>query len=140
MEEQDRWTGQFGFTFECGFTFYAIEVDWTTGNVLNEGHPCFVRNQLRAVTDSANTMYSGFAQAEVELHRRVRLTAGGRYDRFERESRQENGVPLIAYPRLDGTTEKVSPKAALSVEVAPRRELRPGLQLELRALRRRLPP
>jgi outer membrane receptor protein involved in Fe transport len=120
MQEEDRWTGQNGFTFECGFVFYANEVDWTTGRVLNRDHPCYVTDELRARTDSTNTFYSAFVQAEVRLHERVKLTLGGRYDNFERESRQENGVPLVSYPLLDGQADKLSPKAALSVRLASR--------------------
>jgi outer membrane receptor protein involved in Fe transport len=69
------------------------------------------------VTDSTNTFYSAFAQAELALHERVKLTLGGRYDSFERESRQENGVPLVEYPSLDGQADHWSPKAALSVKL-----------------------
>jgi outer membrane receptor protein involved in Fe transport len=120
LQEEDRWTGQNGFTFECGFVFYANEVDWTTGQVLNRDHPCYVEDELRARTDSTNTFYSAFVQADVRLHERVKLTLGGRYDRFERDSRQETGVPLVSYPLLDGQADKLSPKAALSVRLASR--------------------
>jgi outer membrane receptor protein involved in Fe transport len=120
LQEEDRWTGQNGFTFDCGFVFYANEVDWTTGQVLNRDHPCYVEDELRARTDSTNTFYSAFVQADVSLHERVKLTLGGRYDSFERESRQENGVPLVSYPLLDGHAHNFSPKAALSVRLASR--------------------
>jgi len=50
-----------------------------------------VEDELRARTDSTKTFYSAFAQAEFAFHERVKLTVGGRYDRFDRESEQENG-------------------------------------------------
>lgn len=120
LAQEDRWTGQYGFTPDCGFAFFAIEVDWTSGQVVNGDHPCFVEGQLRAITDSTNTFYSGFAQAEIDLHPRVQLTLGGRYDAFERESAQQNGEPLVTYPLQNDTKGNFSPKVALRVRLADR--------------------
>ena len=82
LDETDRWTGQFGFTFECGFAFYLIEIDLATGNVLNSDHPCWVQGQHNLTGDTENTFSAFFAQAELDLGERWHLTLGARYDRF----------------------------------------------------------
>jgi hypothetical protein len=67
IDEIDRWSGQYGFTFACGFTFFAIEIDYTTGAVLNCNHPCFEQDAVRTIADTTNRFGSVFAQADLEL-------------------------------------------------------------------------
>jgi outer membrane receptor protein involved in Fe transport len=109
----DSWTGQNGFTFACGFTFYAIEVDYTTGRTVNAGHPCFVTDEPLTRDRFEDRFWGAFVQDEIRLSERWRLTLGLRYDSFERNA-------LIASPptspegRLTGSADAFSPKAALS--------------------------
>ncbi|MCG8457613.1 MAG: TonB-dependent receptor, partial [Holophagales bacterium] len=86
LMETDLWTGQFGFTFECGFAFYAIEIDYTTGEILNGDHPCFVTRQHNLSGDTENTFTAAFAQTEIDLGDRFKLTLGARWDDFERQT------------------------------------------------------
>lgn len=113
-KEQNFWTGQFGFTAECDFTFFLIEVDFATGAVLNENHPCFERNSLRSDRDFENTFWGAFIQNEITLSERWRLTLGLRYDDFSRDA-----VFLPIEGVTDGglqssSADAFSPKAALS--------------------------
>lgn len=85
QEEREFWSGQYGFTFECGFAFFLIEIDFTTGQPLNADHPCFVNDQLQADADTTNRFWSAFIQDEIALTDSLSLTVGGRYDAFERD-------------------------------------------------------
>jgi outer membrane receptor protein involved in Fe transport len=119
VDEDEFWTGQFGFTFECGFAFFAVEFDAATGRILNRDHPCFVERLLRASSEATNQFASGFAQAEIALGARATVTLGGRYDRFSRNVDITAGTPLFDNLPFDRTLDNFSPKAALSVSYAP---------------------
>lgn len=110
----NQWTGQNGFTFECGFTFYLVEVDFQTGAVLNENNPCFVFDDPLTDNEFDNTFWGVFVQDEITLTERLRLTLGLRYDDFSRNA--------TFFP-IDGVTDggdqsasagAFSPKATLS--------------------------
>jgi outer membrane receptor for ferric coprogen and ferric-rhodotorulic acid len=119
ITEDEFWTGQFGFTFECGFTFFAIEIDYRTGALLNRNHPCWQDHLLRATSEATNQFASGFAQVELSLGPRATVTLGGRYDRFDRQVDITAGTPLFDNLPIDRTLDNFSPKAALSVNYAP---------------------
>jgi len=119
LHEEDRWTGQFGFTFECGFAFYLVEIDYTTGDLLNLDNPCFVNDQLRTSADTTNTFWSAFVQDEITLTQNLTLTVGARYDAFRR--RVEFDV-LGTFPTDDvaeGDEGAFAPKASLAYDYGP---------------------
>ncbi|MEM8932879.1 MAG: TonB-dependent receptor, partial [Acidobacteriota bacterium] len=119
LTETDWWTGQFGFTFECDFAFFAIEIDYSTGAILNRDHPCFEDRLPRLIADSENTFLSVFAQTEWAVSDRVTLTLGGRWDDFERVTDLVTGTPLVEREQVDVDADHFSPKVALSVQLAP---------------------
>ncbi|MEM6702910.1 MAG: TonB-dependent receptor [Acidobacteriota bacterium] len=114
LVETDRWTGQFGFTFECGFAFYLIEIELATGRVLNADHPCFVEGQHNLSGDTDNTFSAAFLQAEFDLGDRWAVTLGARYDRFERQTRLVTGEFFQVQPEVDVDEDNVAPKVSIS--------------------------
>lgn len=113
-EELNLWTGQNGFTPECGFTFYLVEVDFQTGDVLNQDNPCFVFDDPLSDRDFDNTFWGVFIQDEIALTERLRLTLGLRYDDF---SRNATFIPIdgvTAGGDQSGSADAFSPKATLS--------------------------
>lgn len=119
LDEADRWTGQFGFTFDCGFAFYLVEIDYTTGDILNRDNPCFVNDQLRTAADTTNTFWSAFVQDEIVLTDELTLTVGARYDAFRREVDFE---VLGTFPTDDvaeGDEGAFAPKASLAYDYGP---------------------
>ncbi len=114
IDDLESWSGQYGFDFECGFAFYAIEVDWRTGRVLNADHPCFVRRQPQTATDGRNRFSAAFAQTEIAIADRWKVQLGGRYDRFERRADQSTGVPITPRPRTNDVADNFAPKLSLS--------------------------
>lgn len=113
LEESDFWTGQNGFSFECGFAFYLIEVDYSTGQVLNRNHPCWVERQHNLSGDTTNRFSSAFGQTEVTLGDRLKLTLGGRFDEFERDTRLETGPDRTVQPLVSASESHFSPKVSL---------------------------
>jgi len=118
LEEADRWSGEIDpfFSGECGFRFYAILIDYATGQVTNDApdNACFVRDQLRTVADTTNTFYGAFVQDEVALTDRLTLTAGLRYDAFEREVDFDVVGTMPVDQRADGDADAFSPKLSLA--------------------------
>ena len=118
LDEKDRWSGEIDpfFSGACGFRFYAILIDYSTGQVTNDtpGNSCFVRDQLRTVADTTNTFYGAFIQDEIQLTDRLALTAGLRYDAFEREVDFSTIGAQPVDQRATGDAEAFSPKASLS--------------------------
>ncbi len=118
LDEEDRWSGEIDpfFSGACGFRFYAILIDYSTGEVTNDypGNPCFVRDELRTVADTTNTFYGAFIQDEIALTERLELTVGLRYDRFDRDVDFDvvGGAPVDQH--ADGDADSFSPKASLS--------------------------
>ena len=114
IQEDNFWSGQNGFTFECGFTFFLIEVDYGTGEVLNADHPCFVHDLKNRESDFTNTFWSVFVQDEIALSERFLLTLGGRYDRFRRESTFAALPDIGPGGTMSGEADAFSPKATFS--------------------------
>ncbi|MCG8442897.1 MAG: TonB-dependent receptor, partial [Caulobacterales bacterium] len=108
------WTGQNGFTFECGFTFYLVEVDFFTGNVLNGNNPCFVFDDPLSESDFDNTFWGAFVQDEISLTDRLRLTLGLRYDDFSRNATFFPIEGVITGGDQSASADAFSPKATLS--------------------------
>ncbi|MEM9532124.1 MAG: TonB-dependent receptor [Pseudomonadota bacterium] len=120
LDEQDRWSGEIDpfFTGECGFRFYAILIDYTTGQVLNDSpdNPCFVRDQLRTSADTTNTFYGAFIQDEIALTDRLSLTLGLRYDQFDREVDFDVVGTFPVDQRATGDADAAAPKLTLSYQ------------------------
>ena len=119
LDEEDRWTGQFGFTFDCGFAFYAVEIDYTTGAILNQNHPCFVNDQLRTAADTTNTFWSVFVQDEISLTSDLTLTVGARYDGFRREIDFSVLGTQPTNDMAEGDEGAFAPKASLAYDFGP---------------------
>ena len=118
LDEEDRWTGEIDpfFTGECGFRFYAILIDYSTAQVLNDqpDNTCFVREQLRTAADTTNTFYGFFVQNEISLTEQLTLTLGGRYDKFDRDIDFSVVGTLPTDQSADGDADAFAPKASLS--------------------------
>lgn len=107
------WSGQNGFTLQCGFQWYANLFDTRTGAWVNRDHPCQTTN-ITAITRGTTRFTAVFVQDEVALGEHWRLTLGARYDRFERSV---DMLPTdgVTYPRREQNSDShVSPKATLS--------------------------
>ena len=114
ISEQVRWTGQNGFTPACGFTFYLIEIDYTTGQVLNRNQPCFAVDEQNRDSRFVNTFFGAFIQDEISFSDHWVLTLGGRYDSFRRKA---TFLPTPAGGTGGteiGKADAFSPKATLS--------------------------
>ncbi len=111
---QNFWSGQNGFTFDCGFTFYLVEVDFASGAVLNENNPCFVRDELLSDSEFENTFWGAFVQDEITLSDRLRLTLGLRYDDFSRDAVFFPVDGISQGGPQSGSADAFSPKATLS--------------------------
>jgi outer membrane receptor protein involved in Fe transport len=109
----DYWSGVNGFTAECGFNFYLIQFDYTTGENVSADHPCFVVDEPLTRDRFTNTFWGAFLQDEIQLGDHWRLTVGGRYDSFERRARVASPADG-PFSRLSGKASAFSPKAAIS--------------------------
>jgi outer membrane receptor protein involved in Fe transport len=114
LDEREYWSGQYGFTPECGFAFFLVEIDYTTGQVLNRNHPCFLVDEPQADADTTNKFWSVFLQDEIALNDRWSLTIGGRYDAFERDTTFQPLGPFNPGGDVQGDTSEFSPKASVS--------------------------
>jgi outer membrane receptor protein involved in Fe transport len=114
----ERWTGENGFTFECNFTFYSIQIDYRTGTILNRDNPCFVIDDPLLQARFKNTFWGAFVQDEIALSEQWVVTLGGRYDRFKRVADFTSIVGITDGGRLAGDADAFSPKATLSFRPA----------------------
>ena len=110
----DMWSGQNGFSEECGFSFFLIEVDYSTGEVINRDHPCFVVDLPFSDNDVENTAWGIFVQDEIALTEAITATLGLRYDAFEREVSFDPVAGSNASGELSGDTDAFSPRFALA--------------------------
>ena len=110
----DMWSGQNGFSAACGFSFFLIEVDYSTGNVINRDHPCFAVDLPYSHNEVENTAWGVFVQDEIALSGQWFLTLGVRYDAFERVADFEPVAGNTASGKLSGDTDAFSPRVALS--------------------------
>ena len=121
LDEEDRWSGEIDpfFSGECGFRFYAILIDYSTGQVINDApdNPCFVRDELRTAADTTNTFYGAFIQDEIALTERLTLTAGLRFDAFERDVDFSVVGTRPVDQQADGDADAFSPKLSLAYSV-----------------------
>ena len=120
LEEEDRWSGEIDpfFSGACGFRFYAILIDYSTGQVVNDspGNTCFVRDELRTAAETTNTFVGLFIQDEIALSERWDLTIGLRYDEFDREVDFTVVGTLPVDQRATGDADAFAPKVALSYD------------------------
>jgi outer membrane receptor protein involved in Fe transport len=114
VREDIRWSGQYGFTDECGFAFYLVEIDYTTGAVVNRDHPCFAVDRPQTRDRFVNPVWGAFAQDEIALTPSLFLTIGGRYDAFRRRATFEAVPDATAGGVLRGDADALSARAALS--------------------------
>lgn len=110
----ERWSGENGFTFECNFTFYSIQVDYRTGAILNRNSPCFVLDDPLLQARFKNSFFGAFIQDEISLSEQWVVTLGGRYDRFKRVANFTSIVGITDGGRLAGDADAFSPKATIS--------------------------
>jgi outer membrane receptor protein involved in Fe transport len=110
----DRWSGQFGFTPECGFNFFLIEIDYTSGAIANADANCFAIDLPYTKDRFTNSFWGAFIQDEIALAQRWQLTLGGRYDRFRRSATFDPLPASSAGGTLRGDAAAFSPKASLS--------------------------
>lgn len=110
----ERWTGENGFTFDCNFTFYSIQVDYRTGQVVNRNNPCFVVDELLSQSRFNNGFWGAFIQDEIGLSDRFTLTLGARYDSFKRVSNFTPLANITGGGKLAGKADAISPKVSLS--------------------------
>lgn len=114
IEEDNYWSGQNGFTPECGFTYFLIEVDYRSGRPTNIDHPCFVQDVKNRQSEFKNAFWGVFLQDEITLSDAWVLTLGGRYDWFRRR------IDFAALPGVGeggsarGEADAFSPKATVS--------------------------
>lgn len=113
-EEKNSWSGQNGFTFECGFAFYSVQVDISSGQILNLDHPCFEQDTLLADNEFDNEFWGIFVQDEILLSEQWRLTLGLRYDDFSREATFSPIDNITFGGSQSGDADAWSPKASLS--------------------------
>lgn len=85
-DDLTSWSGQYGFTPACGFAFFLVEIDYSTGQVINRDHPCFVTDFLLTDATANNRFWGAYLQDEWRITDRVTLTLGGRYDSFRRRA------------------------------------------------------
>ncbi|WP_049722368.1 TonB-dependent receptor [Gilvimarinus polysaccharolyticus] len=110
----DMWSGQNGFTAACGFSFFLIEVDYSTGEIVNRDNPCFVVDLPFSDNEVENSAWGVFVQDEIALSQSLTLTLGLRYDAFERDASFEPVAGSSASGDLSGDTDALSPRVALS--------------------------
>jgi len=124
LKEFNWWTGQNGFddtTFD--FYFYEINIDYTTGEVLNRDHPFWVtRNEVyRGV--STNRFRAVYFQDEWQMSEKMTLTLGARYDDFERDATIDSDVDFDGVidenPEISDSANRLSPKVALHHRFSP---------------------
>ena len=114
LDDEESWSGQHGFTFFCGFRFYFISVDYSTGEVINDQHPCFARDELSTAADMTNTFFGAFIQDEIALTDRWTLTVGLRYDQFDRKVDYRFIGTFPSDERVKGDEDAFTPKATIS--------------------------
>ncbi|UPT62627.1 MAG: TonB-dependent receptor [Hyphomonadaceae bacterium JAD_PAG50586_4] len=114
-ESTDSWSGQNGFTFACGFNFYLVSVDVTTGQVVNADHPCFVVDEPLTRDAFTSNFWGAFVQDEITLSPNWRLTLGVRYDSFQREARVASPDCARSVSRRRGGCNLAESRAFLSL-------------------------
>lgn len=109
-----RWSGVNGFTPQCGFNYYLVEIDWQTGQVANGDHPCFAVEDPVSSDHFTNHFWGAFIQDEIALSDRWHLTVGGRYDSFRRKVRFDPITGVTDGSNESASAHAFSPKASLS--------------------------
>jgi iron complex outermembrane receptor protein len=118
LDETNWWTGQNGFNFDTfDFYFYEINIDFTTGQILNRDNPFWVTRNETYRGDSTNTFNGFYIQDDIQLSERLSLTLGARYDRFERDAQIDSDVDFDGTidnnPELNDDEDNIAPKVAL---------------------------
>ena len=120
LDEKNYWSGENDpfFSGECGFKFYAILIDYSTGEVVNDSpdNSCFVREQLRTAAKTTNTFYGSFIQDEIALTDDLTFTIGGRFDSFKRDIDFSVVGTEAVEQNAQGDESAFSPKASLAYD------------------------
>ncbi|CAM2070089.1 TonB-dependent receptor [Sulfidibacter corallicola] len=118
LTETDWWTGQNGFDEETfNYHFYEINIDYTTGEVINRDHPLWADRNETYRGDSRNSFTAFFVQDQWQLSEDTTVTLGARWDRFERDATIASDVDFDGViddnaPIVDSETH-VSPKLSI---------------------------
>lgn len=118
LKETDWWTGQNGFNDETfDFYFYEINIDYSTGQVLNRDNPFWVNRNETYRGDSSNEFRAIYLQDEWAVTDKTTLTLGVRYDEFERDAQIDSDVDFDGQidqnPEITDDEDRFSPKFAL---------------------------
>ncbi|WP_294295272.1 TonB-dependent receptor [uncultured Sphingomonas sp.] len=121
MDERDFWSGEYGFTPQCGFRFFQIDIDYATGDVLNANAPCFQRNFLLTDGTVHNRFWGAYLQDEWAATDRLTVTLGLRYDDFRRRA-EFRPIEAAFNPggRLSVSEHAFSPKATVAYRLGER--------------------
>jgi iron complex outermembrane receptor protein len=123
LDERDLWSGVNDPFFDgsCGFSFYSILIDYSTGQVVNDDplDPCFRRDEVLTADKAVNAFFGAFIQDEIALTDRLSLTVGLRWDTFSRDAEFSvvSAAPVDPPQEIDGNADAFAPKAALSYDV-----------------------
>lgn len=105
------WSGVNGFTPECGFNFYLVEIDYRSGQITSRDHPYFVVDDPVSSDHFTNQFWGAFIQDEIALSDSWHLTVGARYDSFRR---RDPIAGVTGSSRNSARADAFSPKASLS--------------------------
>lgn len=118
LKETDWWTGQNGFDFDTlAYYFYEINIDYSTGEILNRDHPFWVDRNETYRGDSTNDFSAIYLQDEWQLTDHTTLTLGLRYDVFKRDAQIDSDLDFDGVidqsPAISDEEKHISPKASL---------------------------
>ncbi|MET3438321.1 TonB-dependent receptor [Sphingomonas sp. 1185] len=121
MDERDFWSGEYGFTPQCRFRFFQIDISYATGAVLNADAPCFQRDFLLTDGTVRNRFWGAYFQDEWAASDRLTVTLGLRYDDFRRRA-VFRPIPAAfnAGGRLAASENAFSPKASVAYRLGER--------------------
>ena len=121
MDERDFWSGEYGFTPQCGFRFFQIDINYATGAVLNADAPCFQRHFLLTDGTVRNRFWGAYLQDEWAATDRLTVTLGLRYDDFRRRA-VFRPIEATFNPggRLSASENAFSPKASVAYRLGER--------------------
>lgn len=111
----ERWTGELGLTPDFNFYFYTQVRDALTGAFSNRER---WQSDVLLDANALGRVAGAYAQAEIDLGPRVQLSAGARFDDFNRRA-DFAAVASAAAGRNTARNRHVSPKAALTWRPTP---------------------
>lgn len=103
----ERNDGEAGASFTVPADGTSITVNYATGEFLTDLND--LEDLVNRDGEFESIVWALYAQARIDLTDRLRLTAGGRYDRQDRTLED----PLRSTPRLEGEYDRFTPRVAL---------------------------